>query len=111
MTATSLLLVCLVAKAAVLWGRAIPWSASTAIAYVWEDVAFALGFAGVMWLLGRNGRRAHMPSVLYWACVLYVALNIPIGIVLSTPLTWSMVRATSGTLADSILLYATWRTA
>ena len=107
--AASLLAVFVVAKVAVLWGRSIPPSGWSLVAYVWQDVAVALLFAAVVWVL-RNARGGPaLSSLLYWLLAGYAALNVPVGIVLSTPLTWPMLRATSGTLADSIFLYATWR--
>jgi phosphoglycerol transferase MdoB-like AlkP superfamily enzyme len=107
--AASLLTVFVVAKVAVLWGRSNPPSGWSLVAYVWQDVAVALLFAAVVWVL-RNARGGPaLSSLLYWLLAGYAALNVPVGIVLSTPLTWPMLRATSGTLADSIFLYATWR--
>src|SRR5687768_1323631 len=107
MNAASLFIVLAFAKMSVLWGRSIEWTAATAIAYVWQDVLVALLFGAVAWTVGKTRARLQVTWLVYWALVLYTALNIPIAIVLSTPLTWSMLRATSGTLADSILLYVT----
>ncbi len=67
----------------------------------------ALLFSALAWTLGKTRTPLRVTSLLYWTLVVYTALNIPIALVLSTPLTWSMLRATSGTLADSILLYVT----
>ena len=39
---------------------------------------------------------------------IYAAVNIPVGRAVSTPLTWPMLRAARGPLADSLLLYVTW---
>ncbi len=44
---------------------------------------------------------------MYGALVVYIALNVPVGRVLSTPLTWTILRATRGPLADAILHYVT----
>jgi arylsulfatase A-like enzyme len=109
--AASLLVVFVLAKAAVLWGRSVPWSPWTVVAYVWQDVLVALVFAVIAVAAGRTRRARRTLAVIYWAVATYAALNIPVAIVLSTPLTWPMLRATSGTLADSILLYATWTNA
>jgi arylsulfatase A-like enzyme len=98
--ATSLFVVFALAKAAILWGRPIDWSPSALVAYFWQDVAVALAF-GVVTLAWARA------LVLYGVLAMYAALNVPITRVLSTPLTWPMWRATSGTLADSILMYAT----
>jgi len=107
--AASLLAVFLAAKVSVLWGRTIEWSSWTVIAYVWQDVLVALLFGVTVWAVATTRARSRLPSVLYWTLAVYAAVNVPVGIVLSTPLTWRMLRATSGTLADSILLYATPR--
>jgi lipoteichoic acid synthase len=106
-SAASLLVVFLAAKAAVLWDRTIAWSAWAVIAYVWQDVLVALLFGAIAWAVAAARAPSRLSTVLYWTLAVYVAINIPVGIVLSTPLTWRMLRATSGTLADSILLYAT----
>jgi lipoteichoic acid synthase len=106
-SAASLLVVFLAAKAAVLWDRTIAWSPWAVIAYVWQDVLVALLFGAIAWAVAAARAPSRLSTVLYWTLAVYVAINIPVGIVLSTPLTWRMLRATSGTLADSILLYAT----
>src|SRR5262245_63732820 len=109
MRAASLLIVFAIGKAAVLWGRAIPWS-WTAIAYVWQDVCVAVLF-GVIDIASRERHvTRRLSSVMYIALAGYAALNIPVMMVLSTPLTLPMLRATSGTLADSIASYATTAT-
>jgi hypothetical protein len=104
MRALSLLGVCLLAKVIVLAGRAVPWSAWTLPAYLWQDVLVALLFAAVDHLL-RRWRWARWN--LYAAAVLYIAVSVPVARVLSTPLTWPMLRATRGTLADSIAYHFT----
>jgi hypothetical protein len=104
MRALSLLGVCLLAKAVVLAGRAVPWSVWTLPAYLWQDVLLALLLAAVDHLLRR---RPWASWTLYGALVLYVAVNVPVARVLSTPLTWPMLRATRGTLADSIAYHVT----
>ena len=108
MKAASLLAVLIVAKLAMLNGRAIPLSAWGPIAYFWQDVLVALAF-GLAGFLGAGKRRLPLlETAVYWIVVLYAATNIPVGRALSTPLTWPMVRAAGGPLADSILLYLTW---
>jgi arylsulfatase A-like enzyme len=127
----SLLAVFIVAKLAMLNGRSMPLSAWGPIAYFWQDVLIALAF-GLAGFLGARTygpaeaghyvRRLYGPAeaghyvrrlqlletAVYWMLVLYAAANIPVGRALSTPLTWPMVRAAGGPLADSILLYLTW---
>lgn len=90
-----------IAKIVVLSDRSVAWSLWSAVAYLWQDALVALLFTVVVWQWPRA-------SMLYWVLVVYAAINIPIASVLSTPLTLPMLRATSGTLADSILLYATF---
>jgi glucan phosphoethanolaminetransferase (alkaline phosphatase superfamily) len=109
--AASLLVVFVLVKATVLWGRAGPSWSWTLVAYVWQDVLVALAFGAIDRAVLRTGVNPRIPSLAYCAVATYAALNIPVMIVLSTPLTWPMLRATSATLADSILLYVTWRNA
>jgi hypothetical protein len=97
-----LLLILLAAKAAMLWGRAAPLTAWSAIAWCWQDVAVVLAFAAV----ARWAPRRIADSA-YWAIVLYTAINIPVSRAVSTPLTWPMLRAARGPLADSMLRYVT----
>jgi hypothetical protein len=103
----SLLIVFVLAKIAVLWGRPIAWWSWTVAAYFWQDVVIAAVFGMIEWSATRGRLTSRTPVLGYAALAAYAALNIPVAIVLSTPLTWPMLRATSGTLADSILLYAT----
>ncbi|HET9359276.1 MAG TPA: sulfatase [Vicinamibacterales bacterium] len=113
MKAASLLAVLIVAKLAMLNGRAIPLSIWDPIAYFWQDVLVALvfGLAGFLsYVVSGFSRtvRSRLETAIYWIVVLYAAANIPVGRALSTPLTWPMVRAAGGPLADSILQYLTW---
>lgn len=107
MNAASLFVVFAFAKAVVLLTHSMTWWSWTVAAYVWQDVLVALVFAGIE----RAAPRTRLTSMLYWALAGYAALNIPVAMVLSTPLTWPMLQATGGPLADSILLYATSRNA
>ena len=106
MRVASLLLVFIVAKAIVLAGHHVAVSWWSPIAYLWQDAAVVLAFAAVEWWLGPRQRAVW---AVYAALAVYVALNIPVGRVLSTPLTWFMWRAARGPLADSIGHYATWQ--
>lgn len=99
MRAASLLLVFLLAKLAVLWGHAVPWSGWTPAAYVWQDLVVVLLYAVAV----RRGATA-----VYWCLAVYAAINIPVGRAVSSPLTWPMLRAARGPLADSMRLYVTW---
>jgi len=100
----ALFVVLAAAKAAGLWGHHFAWSGWTPIAYLWHDAVVVLAFAALDALLARRERTAR---ALYALLAGYAAVNIPVVRVLSTPLTASMWRATSGTIGDSIVLYAT----
>jgi hypothetical protein len=103
MNAAGLLLVFVAAKLAVLHGHNIQWSAWSVIAYFWQDVLVALIFGGIDTLFRVIGVNARVRWSLYWAMVVYVVLNIPVERALFTPLTWPMIRAARGPLADSLL--------
>ena len=79
-------------------GYDLEWSLRTPLALFWQDAVFVLGFA----LLERVPRSRFVIAGLYWSVALYVALNVPVVRMFSTPLTLPMLRATRGTLADSI---------
>jgi hypothetical protein len=101
----ALLLVLLLAKAAMLgFHAATGWSFE---AYVWQDVLVALSFLAFQAGLGKIGATPRIASTVYWLLVTYAAINIPVERELSTPLTWPMLRAARGPLADSMLIYVT----
>ena len=111
MTALALFLILVSAKLAAIGGHGIPLSAWSLVAYAWQDAVVAATFGTLHHALaGRRGGRPAM-AALFWGLVVYAAINIPIGRVLATPLTWPMLRATRGALADSVLLYLTWTNA
>src|SRR5207249_1587253 len=99
-----LLGVFVVAKFLSLTGRDIPLSFWTPFAYFWQDVLVVLIFATLDWPLRR---RPWIGWSLYSVIASYTAINVPIIHVLSTPLTWQLLRATRGTLSDSIVHYVT----
>jgi phosphoglycerol transferase MdoB-like AlkP superfamily enzyme len=100
----SLLGVLVLAKILALWGRELEWSGWMPLAYVWQDLLVVGLYALLDWTL----RREWLKWAAYGSIVLYVAINVPIVRVLSTPLTAPMLRAASGTLADSIVYYVSW---
>lgn len=108
MRPASLFIVFVAAKAAILWDRPVDLSLWSTAAYLWQDAMVVVVFAAAAVSLDRLRPQSHIPAFVYWCLAAYAALNIPIARVLSTPLTMPMLRATSDTLADSILLYATW---
>lgn len=68
------------------------------IAYLWQDILTVLVFYGIDAAIG-----APIVSWILWAAIVaYTALNVPIAATLSSPLTWTIVRAARGPLADSI---------
>jgi hypothetical protein len=103
----ALLLVLLLAKAAMPWGRAAPFTRWWLEAYVWQDVLIALAFAAFQLALRKARASPRITYAVYWALVIYVAINIPVERAVSTPLTWPMLRAARGPLADSMLIYVT----
>jgi len=114
----SLTVVLGVARAIALAGHDVPISWWSPIAFLWHDAAVVLLFAAIERAAAAIARRAEprysavsaraAAICLYAAIVFYVAVNVPVTRVLSTPLTWTMWRAARGPLSDSILLYATW---
>jgi phosphoglycerol transferase MdoB-like AlkP superfamily enzyme len=107
MKPVALLGVLILAKLATLAGRPIQISGWSLLAYFWQDLLVALAFASLDFLLGRV-RGSRLPGwTLYAASVIYVAINVPVARVLSSPLTWPMLGATRGTLSDSIKHHAT----
>ena len=103
MRALCLLTTLVVARVATLYGRDLPLSIWSPFAYLWQDVLLAL----IFFILDRALKRPRLAWVAYGALVGYVALNVPVARVLSTPLTWTMLRAARGPLADSIVHYVT----
>jgi hypothetical protein len=101
--ALALLAVLVSAKAITLAGHAIPLSAWSPFAYFWQDVCVALAFLAI----DRAVKRPALAWAAYAAIAAYVALNVPIARVLSTPLTWTMMRAARGPLADAVRHYVT----
>jgi glucan phosphoethanolaminetransferase (alkaline phosphatase superfamily) len=104
MRATSLFLVFALAKLLVLWGRDISLSPWTPLAYLWQDGLVAVIFA-LFDLAWR--RRPWIGWGMYGIIVCYTAINVPVACLLATPLTWPMLRAARGTLADSIAYHVT----
>ena len=101
--AACLLAVLVSAKALTLIGREVPLSAWSPLAYFWQDVLVAL----IFFVVDRQVRRPALAWLAYALLAAYAALNVPITLVLSTPLTWTMVRAARGALAGAIAHYVT----
>ena len=101
--AVSLFVVLVIAKTLALAGRNLPLSALAPFVFFWQDVCAALVFLAIDRLL----QRPVFAWLLYGVAVAYVAINVPVAVVLGTPLTWTMMRAAGGPLADSIGHYLT----
>lgn len=104
MRALSLFLVFVAAKLLILAGRDVPPSPWAPLAYFWQDALVAAAFAGVDWLLRK---RPWVAWGVYAAAASYAALNVPLACLLSTPLTLPLLRATGGTISDSIAHHVT----
>jgi arylsulfatase A-like enzyme len=104
MKAASLFGVFVLAKVLILAESGVPISAWTPLAFLWQDALIALLFGAVDSALRR---RPALGWGLYGLASLYTAVNVPVACLLASPLTWPMLRAARGTLADSIVFYLT----
>lgn len=104
MRAVSLLATLVLAKALVLVGRDLIGSPWAVLAFFWQDLLVALCFA----LLDLRLRHLRLAWAIYAIISLYAAINVPLTNLFSTPLTWPMVQATRGALADSVRHHLTW---
>lgn len=84
-------------------GRDLPLSAWAPFVFVWQDVCVAL----IFFAIDTFAERGSVGWALYGLAVAYVTINVPVVLVLGTPLTWTMMRAAGGPLADSIGHYVT----
>jgi arylsulfatase A-like enzyme len=101
MRAASLFVVLVLAKALTLAGRDVSVTPWTFIAYVWQDALTAI----VIGTIDAACRSPRIGWAIYGLLVAYVAVNVPITLVLASPLTWPMIHAARGPLADSITRY------
>jgi len=100
--ATCLFFVLVLAKLLVVGssGFASPW-------LFLQDATVALVFGAVELALRGQRRWIWIP---YGFAVAWIAINVPVGLVLGSWLTWPMLRAAGGPLADSIRYYLTLAT-
>ena len=91
------------AKAVTLLGREVPLSGWSPFAYLWQDVSVAL----VFFIFDRAIKRPALAWGTYALLAAYAAINVPVALVLSTPLTAAMIRAARGPLADAVAHYVT----
>ena len=97
----------LLAKVLTLTRYDLPPSAWVLPALVWQDLLVVLLYA----MVDRVTRRSSWIGWgVYGGLVCYAGVNVPIARIFATPLTWSMLRATRGTLADSISHHVGWAT-
>ena len=87
-----------------------PWGA---IAVFTEDLRLATLFAAFVALTGiaRSGRRERLAALatgfVFVVLATWIAANVPIARLLSTPLTYGLLHATGSALGDSVARYAT----
>ena len=96
--AAHLFVVFLAARLALLARQSLPLSPWTPFAFIWQDIAIVL----VFFLFERAVKRQWVTRAVYGALVLVAAANVPVGLVLSSPLTAPILRAARGAMADSI---------
>jgi len=101
MRALCLFVVLVLAKLLVIAGAAVPPAGWASIAYLWQDALVAL-LAGV---IDAALRRPRLGWAVYAALVTYIALGVPVAVVLGTPMTWALLQAARGPLTDSIAYY------
>ena len=99
MKSLCLLGVFLLARMLSVLGRDVPLSVWSPIAYLWQDLLIVLLFAGVE---RSTARRPWIAWAAYFTTSVYVALNLPLLRLMSSPITLPMLRATGSTLGDSI---------
>ncbi|MCI0746657.1 MAG: sulfatase-like hydrolase/transferase [Verrucomicrobia subdivision 3 bacterium] len=80
-------------------------NSSALLAGLWNDAIVALAFATLEAILYKNVR---LVAAVYCALVGFIAINVPIARLTSSPLTVQMLRATGSALTDSITHYVTF---
>jgi len=90
--------VLLIARILILVGRDVPLSWWSPIAYLWQDSLIVLLFGVVE---RSTARRPWVAWTVYATTALYVALNLPLVRLMSSPMTWPMLRATRRPLGNA----------
>lgn len=103
----ALFLVLVGGKLAAMGGHGVPLTPWSIIAFTWQE-AVIVSTVGLLERATAGSRTRLVVVAAYWGLIACVAVNIPIGRALATPLTWPMLRATGGALADSLFLHVTW---
>lgn len=99
--AAALFVVLVAAKAWVFANIGWPLTLSAWFAAVWQDAAVALGFAALE-LAARGRRWIWVP---YGVASAWIAFNVSVALILRSWLTWPMLHAARGTIADSVAAY------
>jgi phosphoglycerol transferase MdoB-like AlkP superfamily enzyme len=102
--AVSLFVVCIAAKLPVLIGRDLSLTWWLVPALFWQDILLCLVAAPVFFAVRRQRWIAWL---VYALTVMYLAVNAVLMLILSSPLTVAMARATGDALLDSIVIYLT----
>jgi lipoteichoic acid synthase len=84
-------------------GLRTPWAV---IALLHEDALLAVVFGAVSWAILRFRARRGLGVVFAVLCF-WMAFNVPVARLFSTPATYGMLSATGGALADSFAVYLT----
>lgn len=100
-----LLVALFAARCFVLADRSLDFDLWTPFALLWPDVAVCFVYALIDFSLSRKSERIAWAA--FGLLVAYVAINVPVARILSSPMSWTMLRAARGTLGDSILHYMT----
>lgn len=102
-----LLAVLVLAKMLSLARFELPGSLWVLPACLWQDLLIV----AVQAAIDGAGRRLRWCGwAFYVAVTAYAALNVPLARLFATPMTWPMLRATRGTIADSISHQLHWET-
>jgi glucan phosphoethanolaminetransferase (alkaline phosphatase superfamily) len=102
------LLTLVTAKALVLLVRGVPLHGIGVLGYFWHDGIVAALIALLAWIMRTDARRIRGAGVaMYVLLIAYVAINVPVMLVLATPLTGPMLHGTGSALGDSIRFYVT----
>lgn len=97
-----LLLIYFFVKLYLLMDKKLPYTLGELPAFWYEDSLFIIFFA-----IGEVLASKKTVKTLYFVALCYLALNVPVWRVLSTPFTPAIFFATGGPLKDSILSYLT----
>jgi hypothetical protein len=101
--ALSLLVVLAAAKGLTLDAIGVRVTPASLPAFFWQDAAVTIAAL----VLARVVQSAWVVWPAYGLAVVFVAIDVPLAVVVGSPLTWPMMQAARGALADSIRYAAT----